>query len=1054
MIFYKLLTCGLLLYSVNIFAVPLSFLLSESQNMPKAQWHQLESENFRIYYPKNALDIAKYSLYAAESSYSYLSLLLGVYLPNDSISQLESQKDRSILASTDKFVYILGNRAEGSGFANPVTLNIEAQMLFSRKASFFQHELVHRLMYEHNQFKIGPLGRIWSLAMLPAWWIEGLAEYLTESIGTIETDALERHMALQSNWPSWDRLHSLYNADEDAILKGYVVSGRFLGWLFSKTKQKDLYEIHKNIFSKTITFPFYNAIDAWVFENFQKDSKQLYIEFQNEKRDFWKNYINGLPELAYENEQFSSGHDIIFPTIVFENKAIFSRLVSNYSVYSGSFYVKDFSEKSETRIPFNYIGSSIFSASSLTDGVILTAVLNKYDNFTMGHDVSIIKFKNKLSEISEKNIIDNQILKLSSKENPILIKQIFNYLDNNFFIVAVQNGNTLIYHYDYKKNNIKFLKKFLFPETVKFINNYSNLNLQKNCGSFILFKDFEKTAIDNICADGNYFNLVKENYFIIKDAYILKNGIIRILAKRDKLLSLIDYTPKKQSSFRLLISEIIDSIVPWDPDPEKFLGAWVYKDNKYFFKKIDIYKSTENYKNWLKDKDDSDFLKSTQEFNDFKPRFVEIFNNKKEYFLIKDQEIISNYLKLTQEKSESDYHNFLFKENETEAFQKIADYNNRFLFAYPYAMPYFLGGPTIGLFSIPYMDEMERYYFQLFAGYNFYLDSFNASLTYVNNEIFNGLNISLFAEPFFNGYYLVNKSDNGEIKRYKYYNYLNKVGVSFLARRFFRPLSSNFESSLSVYQLLPFNSNDNTPPSDIGAQNALIINAAGELSFDIFNTGFYLTKTKQKYENWLLWRTRMSLGASKSYSIGKTKNSLGQNIDNLDFYNLNTNINSSIALFEHRFSIIGGVSTTQGKSLLNIKEIYSPFQNYILGSTTSLNFVSYPIYSNGTFLSLKTGSWSYYSSLIYDFPIFSKFEKKFLISFIDNLKGFVSLNHGGVSLQNNLSSWDSITSANIGSSIRVDIKGVQFFPTIIYSQAISQENNWSLLFQFKFSNFL
>jgi hypothetical protein len=1051
---YKLLICGLLFYTVNIFAVPLSFLLSESQNMPNAQWHQLESKNFRIYYPKNALDIAKYSLYSSEMSYSYLSLLLGVYLPNDAISQLESQKERSILSSTEKIVYILGNRAEGPGFANPVTLNIEAQMLFSRNASFFQHELVHRLMYEHNQFKIGPLGRIWSLAMLPAWWIEGLAEYLTESIGTIETDALERHMALHNNWPSWDRLHSLYNADEDAILKGYVVSGRFLGWLLSKTKQKDLYEIHKNIFSKTITFPYYNAIDAWMFENFQKDSEQLYLEFQNERREFWKNYINGLPKLSYENDKFSSGHDIIFPTIVFENKAIFSRLVSRYSVYSGSFYIKDFSEKSENRIPFDYIGSSAFSVTSLTDGVILTAALNKYDNFSMGHDISIIKFKDKLSKISEKNITDTQILKLSSNENPIVIKQIFNYMGNKFFIVAVQNGNTLIYHYDYSINNIKFLKSFAFPDTVKFINNYSNLNLQKNCGSFILFKDFEKTSIESICEDGKYLNLVKEKYFSIKDAYILKNGIIRILARRDKLLSLIDYTPQMQSSSQFLISERIDSIVPWDPEPENFLGAWVYEDNKYFFKKIDIYKSIENYKNWLKNKDNSDFLKSTQNFKEIKPRFIEVFNAKKQNFLIKDQEIVSNNLKLMQEKSEYHFHNALFKENETEVLQKIANYNNRFLFAYPYAMPYFLGGPTIGLFSIPYMDEMERYYFQVFAGYNFYLDAFNASLTYVNNEVFNGLNISLFSEPFFNGYYLVNKNDNGEIKQYKYYNYLNKVGVSFLARGFFWPLSSNFESSLSLYQLLPFSSNDNAPPPDIGAQNALIINAAGGLSFDLFNTSFYLTKTKHKDENWLLWKTIISLGASKSYSIGKTANSLGQNIDNLDFYNLNTNIFSNIELLKHRLSITGGLSTTQGKSLLNIKEMYSPFQNYILGATTSLNFVSYPIYSNGTFLSVKTGSWSYSGSLIYDFPIFSKFEKKFLISFIDNLKGFVSLNQGGVSLQNNLSSWDSITSANIGSSIRVDIKGVQFFPTIIYSQAITQENNWSLLFQLKFSNFL
>ena len=37
-------------------------------------------------------------------------------------------------------------------------------------------------MYEHNDFGIGPIARLFSLAMMPTWWIEGLAEHLTNSI--------------------------------------------------------------------------------------------------------------------------------------------------------------------------------------------------------------------------------------------------------------------------------------------------------------------------------------------------------------------------------------------------------------------------------------------------------------------------------------------------------------------------------------------------------------------------------------------------------------------------------------------------------------------------------------------------------------------------------------------------------------------------------------------------------------------------------------------------------------------------------------------------------
>lgn len=1029
------------------YSVPTSFLKTNTGNMRDTEWERLESSHFSIYYPKESKNIGKYSLYSAEISYPYLSLLLGVKLNNHSYKILDSQKDRTLTSKFERVPYILGNISDGAGFANPVSLNIEAQILHSRTASFFQHELVHRLMYEHNDFHIGPAGRIFSLAMFPSWWIEGLAEYLTESIGKDLTDNVTRYMAIQNYWPSWDRIHALYNADGDTNTRGYVTSGRFLGWIFQKAKEKDLYKIHEQISKDTIIPPFYNASDAWLQENIGKSGDDLYEDFKKDQKLFWEDYLKGMPSLVDQKTIEQNENKFYYPNYNFENYSIYSKLVSDSSPYESSLYFKDFNIKKEIRIPLSINGSPVFDISNQNNGTFLTTNLKKFSNGKMGHELILFSFKGELAKIANENIFNKKHVAFSNDQNPIYIDQIQYLGMNHFAISASKNGDPNIYLFNSLTNELKYITQYHFPTTIKFIKNYQSENT--NCIYALINNDLKGTSIDKVCENGEKKEFISKNILHMKDAFILKDGTLRALVSWDRVMSFVDYSPNKQIKPIAAFPDLIESIGTFSQNTEKYITAWVYKAGKYDLQKIDLDIAKENFKNWqLKQDKKSNFL-NFPNFENYLPPYLTIFNKQKEKLLANDLNLFENHINEELPKIEkiiSEQNNNITSSAFTET---PATYRSQFLFAYPYALPDFLGGPSIGLFAFPLSDEMERYRVQIFGGYNFFLNAPSGSITYINNRFLDSFSLSLFATPFFNGYYET-YSDNSKTR---YYNYLQQTGLSTSGSWIFRPFQSSFQSTISIYNLSTY-SNLTTAPKNIGAQNTYMTSATGLFTFNLFNTGFYLAKKTSTNAEWLNWFTDISFGTGKYNGLGDGKDSAGNNTGTLDYYNLNSSINSTFKFYKQNLSLLGKISTTQGENTLNIKEIYSPNQTYILGSTTSLNYVSYPIIGSGSLFELKSGYWSYSGTISYDFPIYPSFEKKFLITFLDNLRGFVSLTRGGVSSNKDFSTYDSLTSASIGSSMDIDIKGFQLYPALSYGWIVGQENNWFMLLQIKFMDLL
>ncbi|MCX6125783.1 MAG: hypothetical protein NTV34_13705, partial [Proteobacteria bacterium] len=120
--------------------------------------------------------------------------------------------------------------SENASFANFVTDSIELQTLGQGSRDLAWHEYTHAMMYQHLDNIFGPAGALIHLPWMEAWFLEGLAEAVSVSVGSEQQAGIERYQALQNDWPSWDRIHSLYTSGPFSY-RGYATSGAFVAWI-------------------------------------------------------------------------------------------------------------------------------------------------------------------------------------------------------------------------------------------------------------------------------------------------------------------------------------------------------------------------------------------------------------------------------------------------------------------------------------------------------------------------------------------------------------------------------------------------------------------------------------------------------------------------------------------------------------------------------------------------------------------------------------------------------------------------------------------------------
>ena len=218
---------AVLIASSSASALPIGF----GRNQGDLKFSEASSQDFIVYFDRETPEEGRLTLQALESAKPILERWIGV------------KRDKPLPV-------ILSSVTDGASFANFITDALEIQTRGQGYRALFWHEYTHAMMYRHMNNILGPAGAVLHLPWMPVWFIEGLAEATSTSVGSDYQASIERYQALTNTWPSYDRMHSLYGSAFSE--RGYAVSGAFVTWLLRKDGTMRLPDILKRFREKSM----------------------------------------------------------------------------------------------------------------------------------------------------------------------------------------------------------------------------------------------------------------------------------------------------------------------------------------------------------------------------------------------------------------------------------------------------------------------------------------------------------------------------------------------------------------------------------------------------------------------------------------------------------------------------------------------------------------------------------------------------------------------------------------------------------------------------------
>lgn len=197
-------------------ALPIGF----GKNQGPVEYSEIKSNHFYIYHDARTPGEGAMMLNALEA----------VRVPMERWFQTSRKRPLPVIMSAI---------SENASFANFISDAVELQTLGQGTRELAWHEYVHSTMYRKLDNILGPAGSLIHLPWMPAWYLEGLAEALSASVGSDAIAGIERYQALTGDWPTYARLHSLYSKEGFAG-RGYATSGALTSYLLRKAGPETL----------------------------------------------------------------------------------------------------------------------------------------------------------------------------------------------------------------------------------------------------------------------------------------------------------------------------------------------------------------------------------------------------------------------------------------------------------------------------------------------------------------------------------------------------------------------------------------------------------------------------------------------------------------------------------------------------------------------------------------------------------------------------------------------------------------------------------------------
>lgn len=263
-------------YSFTAAALPLGF----GRNQGDIQYGEYISPNFHLYHDAEAPVEGAMMIRSLETARPTMESWIG------------AKREGALPV-------VMSAKTSNASFANFILDAVEIQSMGQGDRDLAWHEYTHSTMYRHLDNWFGPAGSVIHLPWMPAWWIEGLAEALSVSVGSDFQMGVERYHAFSGQWPSYDKLHALYNKANFTI-QGYATAGAFVRYLLYKYDANKLPQVLNDFYRYSM--PWYWPEAMWFWNDFMpmdealqrwtgKIGRQLYDEYKLAATQYWRDSV-------------------------------------------------------------------------------------------------------------------------------------------------------------------------------------------------------------------------------------------------------------------------------------------------------------------------------------------------------------------------------------------------------------------------------------------------------------------------------------------------------------------------------------------------------------------------------------------------------------------------------------------------------------------------------------------------------------------------------------------------------------------------------------------
>ncbi|NBW81563.1 hypothetical protein EBR21_07395, partial [bacterium] len=1101
-------------------AVPTSILLQPTGTQADVQWGRVENDRFVVYYDASQKSLATHAMKSVERAYPDLSLLLGASLKGQPPPP-ELSPDKVLTSNFEKIPVIVSARSDGPSFANLISQSIEIQSSEAPPAALFQHELSHRIMYEHMDLNVGPAGRTFMLAMLPSWWTEGLPEYLTESLGRIETNGYLRAMALNDTFLSWDRLHALYKASGDVSVRGYALSGRFFKYFLDKTPNRNLRELHSKLTWRQLIPPFFSGAYFLIHSLTGSWPGDLYESFKKDLRKQILADLEGMPRL-----EKMTGASKIFSSVGGFSFAISDKtfVQTDFATpgRAGGLVVHRFADgnktgKAESFLqPLNIMANDriVVNPKEWSNGGFWTSQTVKGTNRTSGQMVSYYSFYGLLDELTDAKISGRVDFQLGNEATPPSVQRIVSIAPQNAAVLTSLNTETKLYLLNTNLRQHTLLGQWRAPDNVALVRpHHAHPESESTlCAHVIVNHDDERTSLERLCHGESVQTIIPEGQFYIRDAVMLAPDDFVLLTGWNNAQALVRWT-KGKAELITGLADFVTSIEPGD-QPESLMLR-VYTGGNMQLWRASLKDLRKSYLGWIITRPEKSKWWKMPQYIPYEPPFaryarairknagtykeeqaallpplLQVGETKKtlkfaqsdvsepkedeetpdlkvpsvevpapEYLpKLPDANAPKPAVRKSDENRQGEV-NEVIEEPDPETNSTIsipAPYRFRHWMTYPNALPPFLAGVwTFGFFSRPFVDEMERFYLQLFGTYYYdpdiaVSDRLALEANMIGNRLFDGWKGNIFMRPRFNG--LTGCRFANDPKTYVCQLYLREVGADLQLNRQLDLFNANSDVHARMFQISPSSRGANLGVPALGAQDAFLISAGGTMVFETWKKTLFDAPVEQLNKRDIGLGGSLRLGVDTTHSLGTANSGDGRTVSPVSFQNYSLEFTNSGDYRGHSLTLRNSYSSTGGGAPLNAKEFFRPFKTYIIGANDGLQDISTALAGNGLLSYSLTGRAQYRNSLSWSFPIIQNLDTRLAIAYLEKLDGEIVLSRGGTSNDFYLGNTDSISTITGSMRMKIDVKGYQFNPAILYGVGIDKPL-WQLFTQIKFDQF-